>query len=132
MNDLLLLVKAITLVYRESLLGERDEGTDDLVRKVITAIKTPEVSIGITKDLEIINSLKATATQMISQPRDHVFQKNLLLQQLKVNCLSDESTYESFLAGIECEESIEETKQTILSLRGDLNTHFKHSKIEEV
>lgn len=132
MNDLLLLVKAITLVYRESVLGERDEGSDDLVRKVITSIKTPEVSIGITKDLEIINSLKATATQMISQPRDHVFQKNLLLQQLKINCLSDESTYESFVAGINHEESIEETKQIILSLRGDLNTHFRHSKIEEV
>jgi len=46
MNDLLLLVKSITLMYRESLLNMEEDSTKDLVRKVIEAIKTPEVSIG--------------------------------------------------------------------------------------
>jgi ABC-type antimicrobial peptide transport system permease subunit len=69
MNDLLLLVKSITLMYRESLLNMEEDSTKDLVRKVIEAIKTPEVSIGITKDLEIINALKATATEMVNHDK---------------------------------------------------------------
>ena len=81
MNDLLLLVKSITLMYRESLLNMEEDSTKDLVRKVIEAIKTPEVSIGITKDLEIINALKATATEMVNHDKSHKYQKDILLQQ---------------------------------------------------
>ena len=91
MNDLLLLVKSITLMYRESLLNMEEDSTKDLVRKVIEAIKTPEVSIGITKDLEIINALKATATEMVNHDKTHKYQKDILLQQLQINCGADES-----------------------------------------
>ncbi len=132
MNDLLLLVKSITLMYRESLLNMEEDSTKDLVRKVIEAIKTPEVSIGITKDLEIINALKATATEMVNHDKSHKYQKDILLQQLQVNCGADESTYESLQSGIEPEMTEDENKLTVINIRTAIATHFKHSKIEEV
>ena len=132
MNDLLLLVKSITLMYRESLLNMEEDSTKDLVRKVIEAIKTPEVSIGITKDLEIINALKATATEMVNHDKTHKYQKDILLQQLQVNCGADESTYESLQSGIEPEMTEDENKLTVINIRTAIATHFKHSKIEEV
>lgn len=132
MNDLLLLVKSITLMYRESLLNMEEDSTKDLVRKVIEAIKTPEVSIGITKDLEIINALKATATEMVNHDKSHKYQKDILLQQLQVNCGADESTYESLQSGIEPEMTEDENKLTVINIRSAIATHFKHGKIEEV
>ncbi len=132
MNDLLLLVKSITLMYRESLLNMEEDSTKDLVRKVIEAIKTPEVSIGITKDLEIINALKATATEMVNHDKTHKYQKDILLQQLQVNCGADESTYESLQSGIEPEMTEDENKLTVINIRTAIATHFKHGKIEEV
>jgi len=132
MNDLLLLVKSITLMYRESLLIMEEDSTKDLVRKVIEAIKTPEVSIGITKDLEIINALKATATEMVNHDKSHKYQKDILLQQLQVNCGADESTYESLQSGIEPDLTEDENKLTVINIRSAIATHFKHGKIEEV
>ena len=132
MNDLLLLVKSITLLYRESLLSMEEDSTKDLVRKVIEAIKTPEVSIGITKDLEIINALKATATEMVNHDKTHQYQKDILLQQLQVNCGADDSTYESLQSGIEPDMSEDENKLTVINIRAAIATHFKHGKIEEV
>ena len=132
MNDLLLLVKSITLMYRESLLNMEEDSTKDLVRKVIEAIKTPEVSIGITKDLEIINALKATATEMVNHDKTHKYQKDILLQQLQVNCGADESTYESLQSGIEPDMTEDENKLTVINIRTAIATHFKHGKIEEV
>ena len=132
MNDLLLLVKSITLMYRESLLNMEEDSTKDLVRKVIEAIKTPEVSIGITKDLEIINALKATATEMVNHDKSHKYQKDILLQQLQVNCGADESTYESLQSGIEPEMTEDENKLTVINIRTAIATHFKHGKIEEI
>ena len=132
MNDLLLLVKSITLMYRESLLNMEEDSTKDLVRKVIEAIKTPEVSIGITKDLEIINALKATATEMVNHDKSHKYQKDILLQQLQVNCGADESTYESLQSGIEPEMTEDENKLTVINIRTAIATHFKHGKIEDV
>ena len=132
MNDLLLLVKSITLMYRESLLNMEEDSTKDLVRKVIEAIKTPEVSIGITKDLEIINALKATATEMVNHDKTHKYQKDILLQQLQVNCGADESTYESLQSGIGPDMTEDENKLTVINIRTAIATHFKHGKIEEV
>lgn len=132
MNDLLLLVKSITLMYRESLLNMEEDSTKDLVRKVIEAIKTPEVSIGITKDLEIINALKATATEMVNHDKSHKYQKDILLQQLQVNCGADESTYESLQSGIEPDMTEDENKLTVINIRTAIATHFKHGKIEEI
>ena len=132
MNDLLLLVKSITLMYRESLLNMEEDSTKDLVRKVIEAIKTPEVSIGITKDLEIINALKATATEMVNHDKTHKYQKDILLQQLQINCGADESTYESLQSGIEPDMTEDENKLTVINIRTAIATHFKHGKIEEV
>lgn len=132
MNDLLLLVKSITLMYRESLLNMEDDSSKDLVRKVIETIKTPEVSIGITKDLEIINALKATATEMVNHDKSHKYQKDILLQQLKVNCGADEATYESLQSGIEPDMTEDENKLTVINIRTAIATHFKHDKIEEI
>ena len=132
MNDLLLLVKSITLMYRESLLNMEEDSTKDLVRKVIEAIKTPEVSIGITKDLEIINALKATATEMVNHDKTHKYQKDILLQQLQINCGADESIYESLQSGIEPDMTEDENKLTVINIRTAIATHFKHGKIEEV
>ena len=132
MTDLLLLVKSITLIYRESLIDLSEDSTNDLVRKVIESIKTPEVSIGITKDLEVINALKATALEMVNDPKNHLYQKDILLQQLKVNCGADEATYDSLQTGIEPNLSEEESKLTVINIRTTIATYFKHTKIEEV
>jgi hypothetical protein len=132
MSELLLIVKAITLLYRESLLEQKDNSTDDLVRKILETIKAPEATIGITKEQEILEALKATALEMVNNGPDHTYIKTELLQQLKINCSSDEATYDSLAYGIEEELTDAENKKKVISIRRSLNNYFKDTSVEKI
>ena len=47
MDDRLILVKCITLLYRESMLVEKQENSADLVRTILETIKLPEYNLSI-------------------------------------------------------------------------------------
>lgn len=132
MNDLLLLVKCITLLYRESLLKDKDNSTKDIVRSVLSNIKSVETFLGVTKDQEILTSLKNTTLEMVNYEDDHVYNKHDLLQQLKINCSTDENTYDSLANAINDELSEEDNKKLIINIRKALNNNFKTKKIEEI
>lgn len=69
---------------------------------------------------------------MVNHDKTHKYQKDILLQQLQVNCGADESTYESLQSGIEPDMTEDENKLTVINIRTAIATHFKHGKIEEV
>ena len=76
MNEKLILVKAIMLLYRESLvLSNKDESTPDIIRKSLEQIKKSEVSIGITREVDIISNLKNEVLEMLNNPVSHQYIK---------------------------------------------------------
>ena len=132
MNDSLLLVKCITLLYRESLVLDKTENSQDLVRTVLERIKLPEVSLGMDHNREKLIALKDTALSMCSNPIDHIYVKEDLLQTLKMNCGDDNMLYQVFSGGIEKDMDDGSLKRTILNIKKQLNDNFRDSHVIEI
>lgn len=132
MDNKLLLVKAATLLYRESQLGDKIENSADLVRTVLENVKVSEIGIGINSDREVIMALKTTILEMCGLPQDHVYENTELLQRLHVNCGNDDKLYESLKQGIEDEIQEASLKRSVLNMRKAINGHFKEQKINDV
>ena len=132
MDSKLLLVKSITLLYRESQLPDRAVSSVDLIRTVLESIKTNTIGIGLNTDREIIQSLKQTVLEMCNQPHDQGYDKLILLQNIRVNSGLDDRLYESIRQGIEDELSEGALKRSIISLRKSIENHFREDKISEI
>lgn len=129
MNSRLLLVKCITLRYRESLLEDKESNSADLVRTVLEGIKLPETSLSINEERDILMSLKDTALKMCSEAEEVTHDKTALLQQLKVDCANDDRLYEAFIQGIDRDLDEAAIKRNILSVRKYLNDTFRENEI---
>lgn len=132
MDNKLLLTKAITLLYRESLISDKVENSVDLVRTSMEGVKAPEVVIGINPEREIIVALKKTVQEMCDNPLDHEYVKEDLLQTLRSNCHEDESLYENMEQGINTEMSEGALKRSIMNLRKSLISHFKEEAVSKI
>jgi hypothetical protein len=132
MNHKLLLVKCITLMFRESQLPGAHENSGALVRSIINEIKEPQLAIGLDHERDITAALKKTALSMCEAPLDHEYEPIEILQQLKVDCGEDEKLYESFVEGIERDLTEGKIKKTAVNLRRSLNEYFREQKIQEI
>ena len=125
----LLLIKSITLLYRESLLEIKENNSSDLVRTVISTIKLPDISLGINSEREVLMGLKDTALYMCNNPYDVTYEKNDLLQRLKINCNLDEKAYDALEQGIDKDMEEGSLKRTIIGIRKYLNDSFRENEI---
>jgi len=132
MNSKLLLVNAITLLYRESQISDASENSSQLVREIIQSIRLPELSIAIDHDREIIDGLKTTALTMCEAPVEHTYETAEILQRLKINSVDDEALYEALKDGIEPELTSNVLKKTCLNLKRTLNNYFREEKVKEI
>lgn len=129
MDDRLILVKCITLLYRESMITEKQENSSDLVRTILESIKLPEYNLSINHDRDVLSSLKDTALYLCSSDITTVHEKEELLQRLKVNCGSDNKLYEALEQGISKDMDEGSLKRTILGIRKYINDVFRENEI---
>ena len=132
MDDRLILVKCITLLYRESMLVEKQENSADLVRTILDTIKLPEYNLSINHDRDVLSSLKDTALYMCSNDLNQVYEKEELLQRLKVNTGSDTKIYEALEQGISKDMDEGSLKRTILGIRKFINDVFRENEIVKI
>ncbi len=128
----LILVKCITLLYRESLIAEKSENSADMVRTILEGIKPDTTGLTLDKTGEIKNNLKNTAIYMCGNPIDTVYEKEELLQRLKVNCGEDDKLYESFSQGIEKDMDEGSIKRTVLSIRKFISDTFREQEVAKI
>lgn len=128
-DNRLILVKCITLLYRESMLTEKESNSADLVRTVLEGIKLPELSLSMNSERECLMGLKDTALYMCSSVIATVYEKEDLLQRLKVNCANDEKLYDAFAQGIERDMDEPSLKRTVLSIRKYINDTFRENEL---
>lgn len=132
MDSKLLLVKAITLLYREGLLPEKNENSADLVRTVLEGIVLPNEPIGLNHSRLELAALKETAIYMCGNPPDTMYEKEEILQRLKVNCGDDDKLYEAFSQEIEKDMDDGSLKRTVLSIRKFINDTFRENEIVKI
>jgi hypothetical protein len=124
----LVLVKCITLLYRESMIVDKTDNSADMVRTVLEGIKLPELSLTLNHEKEHLMALKDTALYMCGNPLDTVYEKDEILQRLKVNCSHDEKLYEAFSQGIEKDMDEGSLKRTVLSIRKYISDSFRENE----
>lgn len=132
MNNKLLLVNGITLLYRESQLPGAHENSAGLVREIIQNIRLPEVSVGIDHERDIINNLKMTALTMCETPLDHEYELAEILQRLKINTMDEESLYDALCDGMVAELSEKALKRMCLNIKRTLSDHFQEEQVKTI
>lgn len=132
MDNRLLLVKAVTLLYRESLLPNDIESAKELVRTVLDDIKLSPIDITINHERDILASLKQTALEMCDNPNDHIYELPELLTRLKMNTGNDEQLYDTIVQSLDSDLSESSLKRTVSNIKKSISNHFKESKISEI
>lgn len=128
MDNKLLLVKCVTLLYRESMIPDKTENSADMVRTVLSAIKLPELSITLNHEKEHLGALRETALYMCGRPVEETYEKDEMLQRLKVNCGHDDKLYEALAQGIAKDMDEASLKRTVLSIRKFISDSFRENE----
>lgn len=131
MDHKLLLVKSISLLYRESTLPDKESNSSDLVRNVLGSLKLPEVALSVNSERQLLMNLRDTVQSLCDAPLDVTHDKIDLLQRLKVNCSDDDKLYEAFAQGIEPDMDENATKKAVLGMRMNINNMFRDNEIAE-
>lgn len=132
MDTKLLLVKSITLLYRESQLTQHLDNSIDLVRTVVDGIEIPKAGVGIQTERDVIINLRHTLVEMLGNPVDYEYDLEILLQTLRMNVNGDDKLYEIIKQGIEHQHSESTLKRTIVNLRRTINNYFREQQILQV
>jgi hypothetical protein len=133
MDKKLLLVKAATLLYRESQLSNQSDNSADVVKKIIEDIKLPTLQLGVMDtDREMLGGLKDMAMEMSNNPASHQYEPIELLQKVKFFASEQSSVYTAFKEGVEVELSQRALKRFCLNLRQDLTNHFNELKVSDI
>lgn len=133
MNNKLLLITSITLLYRESQLAF-SERSDDLVRNLISKMKFAQAESSLSEGRvhDIIDGFRTTALQMCSDPSGIEYDQLQLLQRLRVNAGDDESAYEALFDSITRELNEEELKRNILTMRRTLSEALREATSTQI
>lgn len=132
MDAKLLLVKAITLLYRESQLGDANDGSSALVRQVIATVKIPEATMERDRTREIITALRQTALSMAENQPGQQYQRAEILQRIRVNCADDDSLYNAFVEGMDDIQEKAEIQLICISYRESLRTYLKRISVKDI
>ena len=98
MDEKILIIKCIILLYKETILKDNNH-SKDIVRTVIDSIKQPELAFGLAGDKEITNNLRNVALQLLNDT-DHELDKEDLLQTLRICTLSNDKLFKIIEDGI--------------------------------
>jgi hypothetical protein len=132
MDSKLLLVKSITLLYKESTLADANENSAPLIRSVIATIRLPESIMETDPGRATIIALKSTALWMCDNPPSHQYDRGILLQRIRVNVGDDESLYLAFLAGMTEEPDLDLVKRACVEHRGGLRAYIDQGLVENI
>lgn len=132
MDTKLLLVKSITLLYLESVTKNSGVHSNELVNTILAMIKMPESAVVSDFGRDPLIALRETARWMASNPHDYTYDKNELLQRLRVNVNNDDSLYDAFVAGIDAPYEDEDAlRRVCFSYRDMLRSYERQTKIRE-
>lgn len=131
MDYKLLLVKCVTLLYRESEVSNTEISTS-LALSIVDSIKLPENSLDVHTSREILAGLRDTVYWMINKSKERDYEKNELLQRVRINTKDDIYLYNAVSEGIATLDNPEEIKKQVLMYRKSLKDHLSSIQINSI
>lgn len=127
-----LLVKCITLLYRETQIENNTDFSSALVQSILSGLTIDNSEIGIASRRTVSVGLKDIAESMSRKMAINGFELSLLLQQLQIATQGLEHIYTACAQGIEPELSQTSIKRTVTSLKLTLSDYLRDRKIGEI
>ena len=133
MEPKLLLVHALLLLYWESKLDARTEGSRNLVKDIIESIEPPASSLDTDTDRTIIIGLKNTIINLLREDINTVIDKTMLLQRICINTKGDDALYQMIVQSMEGEPEQNILRRLCIDYTRSLEEHRRlNSFIETV
>lgn len=133
MDKKLLLIKATTLLYRESQLEGTSENSAELVRSLLEGITLPEISAGmIDSERDQLAALKTICLEMCANGSQHKYEPVELMLKIRHAVRDEDSLYDSFKLGIETELEQNRIKLMCLNLKADIAAHISENEIQKI
>ena len=133
METNLILLRCITLLFRESQLENNFSSSISLVQEVLETVSGPSISVGLVDtEKDIVTGLKYICTKMClaGEKTKHVIQD--ILQKVRSVTISDETLMVVLKEGIETELDEMVIANFCLSIRKELGQHLRDYKAIEV
>lgn len=132
MNIKALIVRSITLLFRESQLPDLQENSADMINTVLSKLNFPENTMGIQTEFDIMASLRDYCLELCKKDGIMFLDKDTTLQHLKVLCGSDEKLYEAFEQGIGKEYNESTNKRVITNLRQSIMNYYREEQVRDI
>lgn len=129
-NGKLLLVRAITLLYRESQLeGAATTSSPEIVKDVVNSVLTPDADTGVeNSERNIIIGLKTLANMMATNPPGTKYVSSDIFQKVRVFCEDNDAVYQALRDGLEGEMSDADLRVITTSIRQELNAFIREQE----
>lgn len=131
MKKLEVLLKAVTLLHRETMLeNTANDNSRDLVRTVLKLFETGKESQLMGGESTVISDINYLLKDMIDNPDN--YDKISLLQSLEMILKDKESLLKVVDKTIDTELRQADLKRTIISLRNVLNNYYKEESVKKL
>lgn len=133
-NGKLLLVRGITLLFRESQLPTTGASSSpETVKEVIESVRTPDADVGVeNSERNIIIGLKALAMHMATNPPDTKYVAQDILQKVRVFSEENDNIYQAMQDGLAGEMTEENLRVVTTSIRQELNAYLREMQALEI
>jgi hypothetical protein len=133
MDKKLLLIQAITLMFRESQLENNSLESGGIVRPIAESVALPDVSVGLMdNERDTLVGLKKICLDMCDNGQSRKFEAIDLMQKVKYICRDDDVLYAAFSQGVTDELDQEKLKRLCLSIRKNFKAYDEEIKVQEI
>ncbi len=133
MNSNYILIRGITLLYRQSQMDSGANNAGPVVKEAVSTVQIADTVVGSSEeDRELLVGLKVMALSMSMAPDGTQYIADDVLQRVRVFTQRNESIYESLKEGIYGEMVEQDLRTLVNSIRQELNTYLKELRGREV
>lgn len=133
MKEILLLIRSITLIYRDSQLPTRNSTIGGLVKEVVETVKLPEGALSSSDDTrEMIMGLRSIALAMANSPDTTVYSDADILQKVRLLTRYDDSLHDALKDGIAGDIPEEANRVLTTNIRRELTEHLREVQAIEI
>ena len=130
-NIKIILARCITLVFRENQSDNLTTYSEDTISKLLKVFKINDANLPLDQDNRKIIDLKNILLDMLKQPLSESFNRQILLQSVKIACGDATSLYESIRDNISFNLEGDDLTKFILDLRLELKATLREAELKD-
>lgn len=133
MDSKLLLIKVITLLFLESVSNKKNNTSSrGIAKDALTYIKKPDAAVLTDFSRDSLGHLLEIVRWMIDTPANEVFDKNDILQRVRMATETEDYIYDALATNIQMDQTDEEAQGGIRAAREYINTFINRATIRSI